>query len=155
LNRVVKLLASMMGVGYIPVAPATAASAVTALLVCFLGTPSSAGYLIIVPILYLSGVYISGRAEAEWGRDSGRIVIDEVMGFFVAISFLSIKDMGGPWGGLVLAFFLFRFYDIVKPFPVDSSQRLPAGWGVMTDDLLAGIYTNLTLRVLHWIFWAT
>ncbi len=144
-----RLITSMLGVGYFPIAPATAASALLAILVYFLGEPSPMEYIIGLPALFLLGTYLSGVAEREWGRDSGKIVIDEVLGYFVAIAFLSTGDNSG---GLVLAFFLFRFYDIVKPFPVGLSQRLPRGWGVMTDDLLAGFYANVTFRILRWLF---
>ncbi len=144
-----RLITSMLGVGYFPIAPATAASALLAILVYFLGEPSAMVYQVGLPVLFLIGTYLSGVAEREWGKDARKIVIDEVLGFFVAIAFLST---GGDAGGLALAFFLFRFYDIVKPFPVGMSQRLPGGWGIMTDDLLAGIYANLTFRLLRWLF---
>ena len=141
----------MLGVGYFPVAPATAASAVMALLIYLIGRPSTEGYMVILPSLYLSGVYLSGLAEREWGRDSGKIVIDEVLGFLIAVAFISFDDIGGGGSGLILAFFLFRFYDIVKPFPANWSQSLAGGGGVMTYDLIAGVYANLTLRVLTWL----
>jgi phosphatidylglycerophosphatase A len=130
MQRLVRLSASMLGVGYLPVAPATAASAVTLLLIYLI---SLAG-LSLVP--------------------STKIVIDEVVGIFVSIAFVPVDRIGGMGGGLVLAFFLFRFYDIVKPFPAGWSQRLSGGWGVMTDDVLAGVYTNVTLRLFHWLFLA-
>ena len=146
---IIRLITSMLGVGYFPIAPATAASALTALLIFFAGEPSGTAYVVVLPSLYFVGVYLSGLAERQWGRDAGKIVIDEILGFLVSIAFLSL---GGQAGGLVLAFFLFRFYDIVKPFPAGQSQNLPAGWGVMTDDLVAGVYANLTFRALRWLF---
>jgi phosphatidylglycerophosphatase A len=145
----------MLGVGYFPVAPATAASAVMALLIFLVGPPSAEGYLVILPVLFLIGVYLSGVAEQEWGKDSGKIVIDEVVGFLVSIAFIQFNDKGGLGGGLLLAFFLFRFYDIVKPFPANRCQSLSGGWGVMIDDLFAGIYANLTLRIFQWLFWSS
>jgi len=146
---VTRLITSMLGVGYFPYAPATAASALLAILVYLLGEPPVTAYLVGLPGLFLVGVYLSGMAEREWGRDAGKIVIDEVLGFFVTIAFLSIGENAG---GLALAFFLFRFFDIIKPFPVGVSQKLPGGWGVMTDDLLAGLYANATFRLLQWLF---
>jgi phosphatidylglycerophosphatase A len=143
----------MLGIGYIPIAPATVASAVLALLFYFLGVPSYTAFVIILPLLFFLGVYISNLAEEEWGSDSGRIVIDECAGFLVSIAFISSFYGENVAGNLILAFFLFRFFDIVKPFPIDRSQSLPGGWGVMTDDLLAGIYTNIMIRIFNWLFW--
>jgi phosphatidylglycerophosphatase A len=155
MRKVIFVVTSLFGIGYVPVAPATVASAVMALLIYLLGAPSTTGFLVLLPILYVSGAALSGLAERDWGRDSGKIVIDEVLGFLVSIAFVSIGDFGGEGGGLILAFFMFRFFDIVKPFPVGWSQTLAGGWGVMTDDLLAGVYTNIFLRIFLWLFSST
>jgi phosphatidylglycerophosphatase A len=148
MRNLVILLASMFGIGYIPVAPATAASAVMAALLYFLGQPSPAALAFGLPVLFLAGVVLSGRAESIWGHDAGKIVFDEIVGFLVTVALVRLDVFGGPGGGLLLAFFLFRFFDIVKPFPAGRSQGLPAGWGVMADDVIAGVYANLTLRLL-------
>ena len=148
MQTLVIALASMCGIGYIPIAPATAASAVMALLLYLLGAPSPVVSAVCVPLLFLAGVAISSRAESIWGHDAGRIVFDEIVGFLVTVALVPLDAFGGMGGGLILAFFLFRFYDIVKPFPADRSQKLPRGWGVMTDDVIAGVYSNLTLRLL-------
>jgi len=152
MKRTVRLLTSFFGVGYFPFAPATLATAITAVLLYLTGTPTASRYFLILPCLFLSGVYLSTAAEREWGKDSGKIVIDEILGFLVAIAFLPFEPFGGTGHGLALAFFLFRFYDIVKPFPAGWSQSFTGGWGVMTDDLFAGLYTNVTLRIFVWLF---
>ncbi len=153
MRAIVLPVASMLGIGYVPIAPATAASAVMALLLYLSGVPSYTTLVIVLPVLFLLGVFVSNRAEKEWGSDSGKIVIDECAGFFVTIAFIPSFYAGDIAGSLVLAFFLFRFFDIVKPFPVGRSQALPGGWGVMTDDLLAGVYANITIRVFERLFW--
>ncbi len=155
MREIVRLTTSMLGVGYFPVAPATAASAVMALLIFLIGLPSTVDYLVILPVLFFAGVYLSGVAEREWGKDSGKIVIDEIVGFLVSIAFIRFDGNVGLGGGLLLAFFLFRFYDIVKPFPANWGQSLSGGWGVMIDDVFAGIYANLTLRLFQWLFWSS
>lgn len=88
-------------------------------------------------------VWVSGRAEPLFGRDSGRIVIDEFAGAFVAL-------LGLPthWHIMIPVFVLFRIFDVVKPYPCRRLERLPGGWGVTADDVGAGVYTNLAVRVL-------
>lgn len=88
-------------------------------------------------------VWVSGKAEPLFGRDSGRIVIDEFAGAFVAL-------LGLPthWHIIIPVFVLFRIFDVVKPYPCRRLERLPGGWGVTADDVGAGVYTNLTVRVL-------
>jgi len=95
-----------------------------------------------VSLLTLLAVYASGEAERIFGRkDSPRIVIDEIVGFLWALALI------GPTAGrIVAAFFLFRIFDILKPPPARWCQdRLPGGWGVVGDDVVAGIWTNVAL----------
>ena len=103
------------------------------------------------PILYISvlffilglGWYCAGRMEQASGKkDSPEIVIDEIAGMLVAAFMI-------PSGGLFLvaSFFLFRLLDIIKPFPARWIERdIPGGGGIMLDDVMAGIYTNLILQ---------
>ena len=93
-------------------------------------------------VIYLIGVYAATQAEKEYGHDSGKIVIDEAVGTGVALIFIP-KVI---WFYLA-GFFLFRILDIYKPLGIRTAERLPKGWGVMTDDLLAGIYANIVLQV--------
>jgi len=92
----------------------------------------------MVAVGSLVGVWASGRAEEAWGRDAHRIVIDEVVGMWVAVAFLPKTSLTAG-----LAFLIFRLMDIVKPFPAGLCQRLPGGWGVMADDIVAGAYAGL------------
>lgn len=88
-------------------------------------------------------VITSGKAEERYGKDARCIVIDEVAGMFISLCFL-------PRSALVflLAFVGFRIFDVLKPFPAGRLQRLPGGWGVVADDVFAGIYTNIVIRIL-------
>lgn len=137
-----RVLASGLGTGFSPWAPGTVGSLLAAVIYWIVDVRTWWIYLIVLALGFLLGVYVSGKAEALWGHDAGRIVIDEVVGMWVAMAFLP-----KAFWFLVIGFFLFRGLDIWKPFPVRRSQRLPGGWGVMTDDLLAGCYANILLHL--------
>jgi phosphatidylglycerophosphatase A len=136
------MIATLGGVGFTPLAPGTAATAVTALILGLV--PFSPGALVITFVAVTAiGIWAAGRAERVLGgKDPGVIVIDEVAGMILAVLLL-------PRTVPVLAagFVVFRIFDIVKPFPADASQRLPAGLGVMTDDLVAGLYALAVLAL--------
>ena len=108
----------------------------------------------IVGVLFLlaaTAVAVQSATVAEkyFGKkDDGRIVIDEFVGQWVALFLIPCSP-----GAVLAAFLLFRFYDIVKPFPAGRSQRLPGGVGVVLDDFFAGIYSNLTLQLLIYLWW--
>ena len=89
--------------------------------------------------------WVAGRAEEILGgKDSGTIVIDEVVGFLVTMACLPVT-----WKHLLLGFVLFRIFDVAKPFPIRILERhVPGGWGVVVDDVVAGIYAQAALRVL-------
>lgn len=105
-------------------------------------------YILLLVSLIVLGVPVAGQAEALLGaRDAKPIIIDEILGYQIAMLLLPSRPIS-----LFLAFLLFRFYDIWKPFPIQQSQRLPGGLGVVADDLVAGAYTNITLRILDLFF---
>lgn len=138
-----RAVASCLWVGYAPIAPATVCSFVVTVVVWLSGVLESPLYMWVIPAIFVVGVVTATRAERAYGHDGRQIVIDEVAGQMIAFMALppsAVVFIGG--------FFLFRFFDIVKPFPAGRSQRLPSGLGVMADDLLAGIYANLVLRVV-------
>jgi phosphatidylglycerophosphatase A len=90
-----------------------------------------------------SDLYAKKKGEA----DPQEVVIDEVAGYFVSMYGLGVSSA-------VAAFFLFRVIDIVKPFPVDSAERLPGGVGIMADDICGGLIVNAILRLVSWLFFA-
>jgi len=141
-----RLVATGFGLGQLPVAPATWASAAVALLLipdAFRAPlPLGLALLVVTPI----AIWTSGEAEKDLGHDAHPIVIDEVAGMLVAV-FAVPHAAASPLLLLVSAFLLFRLFDIVKPFPIRQVQNLPGGWGVVADDLLAGLATNLVLRL--------
>jgi phosphatidylglycerophosphatase A len=152
-RRVALLFATVLGIGFLPGLPATWASFATALV--FL--PFREG-LTPVPLLLLLllvtpiAVAASHEAEKTLGHDARPIVIDEVAGMLVGA--IGLRHPPGVAGAaeLLLLFGLFRFFDIVKPWPVRQSQALPGGFGVVVDDLLAGVYTAAAVWLLSgWI----
>ena len=151
MRRLAVAIATCFGIGYLPIAPATWASAVTALALYVLLPHVGLGVLLgVTALIALVGVAASGLAERTLGRDAHPIVIDEVAGMFVAVCGVPALGRPAPWPAVTLglAFALFRVFDIWKPFPVHQSQRLPGGFGVVVDDLLAGLYTNAVLQIL-------
>ena len=137
-------IASGGGIGYAPIAPGTAGSLLGFAVYYLLPEWPPMLWIIIALVFFFSGVRVATSAESVWGHDAHRIVIDEIVGAWVALLFLPRTVRIA-----VLGFFIFRFLDIVKPFPAHRSQRLPAGWGVMVDDLIAGIYANVVLHLLE------
>jgi len=144
--RVSLLVATGFNLGRIPYAPGTTGS--LAALLIFLPIrhlPWTIHFTMVVVVL-AAGTYAADRARAHLGaKDPSMVIIDEMVGCWVAV--LAIPPRGVP---LVCAFALFRLFDIWKPFPADRAEMLPGGWGIMLDDLVAGIYANLSVRVLAW-----
>jgi phosphatidylglycerophosphatase A len=141
------MLASFFGAGYFPVASGTLASAL-AMLPFFWLRPHPWAYLLAVVIGFALGVWTSTAAEKILKeKDSHKIVIDEVVGYLIAAAFLPHF-----WFYPLAAFFLFRLFDVWKPGWIRYSQMLPGGYGVMVDDVLAGLLANLCLQVVRLIF---
>ncbi|OGC77409.1 MAG: hypothetical protein A2145_01820 [candidate division Zixibacteria bacterium RBG_16_40_9] len=140
-----KLLASVIFIGYLPFFPGTWVSILLSIWIWF-WEPSFPWFLIFILVFFFAGVKISGLAERIWGHDSQKIVIDELMGMSVTL-FLLPKNILF----YALGFILFRFFDIVKPLFIRKLETLPDGWGVMADDLLAGIYANSAVQILIFI----
>ena len=148
-------IATGLGAGYFPVAPGTAGSAVGLVLVIVfrqtsLGSRQSGLCLAAsASLLFVLGVWSAGKAEKEFGRvDPGQVVIDEVVGQIV--TFISTPRV--TWVGLAAGFITFRAFDVIKPFPARQAERLPGGWGIMLDDVVAGLYSLIVLLLVgRWI----
>ena len=142
-----RLFATTFFSGYSPVAPGT----VGALIACaaYLMIPGLRGLPLALSILavFFIGIWAADREEASSGHDAPVINIDEVAGMWIT---LWIAPSGAVWAGV--AFLLFRVMDIVKPFPVNRSQALRGGWGIMADDVLAGLYAGTAARLLLFVF---
>ena len=143
----VRLIATGFFSGYSIIAPGTAGSAVALVIYCFLPPLGVWSWGVLMVVLFGVAVYTSFAGEAVWGEDPGYAVIDEFVGFFATLCLLPQSVGMG-----VAGFFLFRILDILKPPPARQSERLRGGWGVVMDDLIAGIYGNLILRGVL-LFW--
>ncbi len=146
-ERFVRMTATGLGSGYVPVAPGTAGTLVAIPVYLLLVRLPWPLYLLTVAAWTVLAVYVSGAAEVLFGRkDDPRIVIDEICGFLIAMCCVAPTVVHVAAG-----FALFRAFDIVKPFPAGFFQRrLPGGCGVVMDDVAAGIYANLALQGLTW-----
>jgi phosphatidylglycerophosphatase A len=140
-----RLVSTWLGIGYIGKGSGTIAALFCAVcwwLICRNGSNSWIMLSVAIVVAGL-GVWSAGRVEADWGKDSSRVVVDEVAGMCVSLLFLPAEPKY-----VLTAFVLFRFFDIAKPFFIRRLEELPGGWGVMADDILAGIYSNLLVQVI-------
>lgn len=142
-----KLLASGLGIGYIRKGGGTVASIATCLGLYLMlpqgGTLPVPLMLLITGGLLVLGAIVSTRVERYWGKDNYRVVIDEIAGMWISMIYLPVNV-----SNLLIGLILFRLFDIYKPFFIRKMENLPGGRGVMMDDVLAGIYTNLLLEFM-------
>ncbi|MDH4069831.1 MAG: phosphatidylglycerophosphatase A [Ignavibacteria bacterium] len=140
---VVRAIATGLFTGYAPVAPGTVGSffALCFFLIPGFGRPEILGGSALVALAL--GIYTSGRLCNGGDKDPSIVVIDEIAGMWIAMLFLpaTLPVLCG-------SFLLFRLFDIIKPFPARSLERLPGGWGIMLDDVAAGIYANIVLQII-------
>lgn len=159
---------STWGVGYMPIAPGTFGSMVGVVIYLAFTWIDASGesYLsvhglrdaqvravvwalvsVLFLILCLVGIWAAGRSTELFGdKDPSRAVVDEVIGQLIVFLFV---PFGVHWGYIAAGFFLFRLFDIWKPYPIDDLQGLPAGIGVCADDILAGVYAGVCLAIAY------
>ena len=163
------------GVGYLPLAPGTWGSLVGVGVYCFVravamkfffGIGGSRNFnllhvyygviaieLFAILAISLAGTWAASRTEKLSGKkDPGRVVIDEVAGQFIALIPVPFV-LGTAWWTVILAFILFRFFDIVKPYPARRLESLEAGLGIMADDIVAGVYAAIVVALAVVISW--
>lgn len=142
MKLIAKIIGSTFGAGLFPIAPGTVGSLVAIVALWFV--PFSTIPLVLASLLFfMIGVWASTVCEQDWGHDPGKVVWDEVVGIMVTVILLPKH-----WIIYVAAFALFRLFDITKPFPINKSQNLTRGWGVMVDDVIAGIFANIILQIV-------
>ena len=162
------------GVGYLPLAPGTWGSLVgvglylllrslTFRLIVLFPSPNSvvrffpwpifiAAELALITLISLVGIWAASRTEKLAGRkDPGKVVIDEVAGQMIALTTVPL-EIESRWM-IVLAFLLFRLFDIVKPYPCRRLESLPSGLGIMADDVVAGVYAAIVVAVVVVLRW--
>ena len=148
MNTAKKCFVTALFAGYIPAAPGTFGTLVAFAACCaLLPLPSSTAIALVIAlfaVILYPAIRFSTEAERHFGtKDPEQVVIDEVLGYLLTIMFHPVSL---PL--LAAAFVLFRFFDILKPFPVNRVQKLKGGVGVVVDDLVAGVFANLVLTVL-------
>ena len=143
-EKLIKLLATGFGSGLAPYAPGTMGTLV-GVVICLLCLPLPWPLrLLIVIALSALSIYVAQQAEKIYQKkDDQRIVIDEIIGIQIAMLPVAITVLH-----LCVGFVLFRIFDILKPFPINNLQRLPGGWGVVIDDVVAGIYAGAVMWLL-------
>lgn len=130
-------------IGYFPFAPGTMGS-LSGLVVYWLLHAAGAGQweLVTIAVLLAAGVWSATIAERHFGGiDPGPVVIDEVAGMLITLAFVP-----PGWAAAITGFFVFRLFDIIKPFPAGRLERLHGGLGIMADDAMAAVYANLVVQ---------
>lgn len=145
-DKFAKFFASSFLSGYFPVAPGTVGSFVA--LVLYWLCPGSNWVILSIfsAGLFFFGVWCATVSEEYWGHDDGKITIDEAVGMLVTVIAVPKTLLM-----MAVAFVAFRFFDIVKLYPASRAERLPRGWGIMIDDVVAGVYANITVHIVMWI----
>ena len=140
------LLATGFGVGYSPVAPGTLGTLIAVVVYYFFSNILSPVYEITLVGFFFLSVWISENAERFFGkRDDQRIIIDEVIGFLITMLWVPKTILF-----VIIGFFLFRFFDILKPFPIRRLEKgFKGGFGVVLDDVVAGVYANIMIRLIY------
>jgi phosphatidylglycerophosphatase A len=140
------MIATGFYIGYLPFAPATFACALSILAWYFL-LPYRAIYIALFAVLFFWGLIVSNDLEPLMGKDPRPIVIDEYACFLIPLYFTPRLILP-----LAISLVLFRFFDVLKPFPLRKLENLPGGWGIMLDDLGAALYTTVIVLILKIVF---
>ncbi len=140
---IAKLIGTGFYSGYSPLIPGTAGSIVGLIIYMIPGIENIIIFLPLIIIFYFAGLYSSALLEKKLGDDPSVVVIDEIVGMWISLLFI---EKSFPI--IIAAFILFRLFDIFKPFPCRQLEKLPNGWGIMLDDVFAGIYTSIVIHII-------
>lgn len=153
LGRLTIAFSSGLYSGYFPVASGTAGTAMAVLFylpLAFLNRPAADGgnpaaYLLVVALVTVLGIFAAQFAEKyHGGKDPGKVVIDEFAGYFVTMTALPFD-----WRWILAGFFVFRVFDVLKPWPARRLESLRGGLGIVIDDIFAGFYSCLALHAVR------
>lgn len=143
-NFIANIIATFFYVGYLPFIPGTFGS-LAGLAVYYFIKNNISLYILAVLILTVLGIFAAGQAEKIYKtKDPKYVVVDEVVGMLLSLMFL--PNLSAPY--VVMAFFVFRLLDTLKPYPIGLIERLKGSAGIMGDDIVAGIYANLILQTV-------
>ena len=147
MRRFIFLLATGFGAGYSPIAPGTLGTLLAIPIYFFLSEISFPLYQLTLLTFFFLSCWISGQAQQYFGKtDDQRIVIDEMMGFFITMLWVTKTPFF-----ILVGFILFRFFDILKPFPIHRFEKVKGGFGVVLDDVMAGVYANIILHLIKFL----
>lgn len=145
-----KFTATAFGSGYSPIAPGTAGALVGCIMLWIFEkygiistTTTPLLFIGLIVITTILGIIATDKLEEEWGKDPSKVVIDEVIGVWIAMMFVPFSILN-----VLLAFGIFRYFDIAKPLGIRKLEALKGGVGVMADDMLAGVYSNITMHAI-------
>lgn len=149
-----KLVATSFGVGFLPVAPGTwgALLAILLWLPLYLWCSAAVTFWVTLSatVVYAAaGTWASTESEKYWGKDPVAACADETVGQWISLLPLSAGAAVCPWWEIAVSLALFRFFDIFKPLGIRSMEKFPGGWGMMADDILAGLYSAALLMLLN------
>jgi len=143
--RLILLLASGLGAGFSPFAPGTVGTLVAIPMELLFSSIFSPVYELTILTFFFFSSWIAEKAQNHWQkRDDQRIVIDEIMGYFLTMLWIPKTLLF-----ISVGFLLFRLLDIVKPFPCRQLEKVRGGFGVVLDDVFAGVYANIALQILR------
>jgi phosphatidylglycerophosphatase A len=138
------LVATVGHVGFVPIAPGTFGSAVGLGVYALVSMANNwMVETLVLAVILVVGIWAADHVERELGKDPGPVVIDEVAGMLVTLAFVDASVTGA-----LIGFFIFRALDVIKPPPARRLENLHGGPGIMFDDVMAGIYSNVALRGL-------
>ena len=145
IDRLAYFIATVGFVGRFPIAPGTAGSVAGLALYGLIRLVDVAAIeALALAVTLVAGIWSANVAERLLGgKDPGPVVIDEVLGILITLAFLNVNLTGAITG-----FFLFRVFDVVKPYPAGRLEILPGGFGVMMDDAMAALYSHASMRLL-------
>jgi len=146
MERFHRLISTCLGIGYTPKGGGTVAAAACCIAWYLAGAGGNESVFIEIAVtlaILALGIWSANKVEEKWGKDSSKVVIDEVAGMCITLLLIPIK-----WQYVLVGLALFRFFDIAKPLYIRRMEKLNGGWGVMMDDVLAGIYANIVLQLI-------
>ncbi|MBI2793566.1 MAG: phosphatidylglycerophosphatase A [Ignavibacteria bacterium] len=146
-NSFARMLATLFGIGKLPIMPGTWCSAIVAVPALFTTNSVVAQYVYVAAsvIFLLLGLWSIPKVQPQLGTDPKSVVIDEAAGMALILATPYAYFGPGWWASSVL---IFRVYDVVKPYPINKINDRTEGWSVVADDMLASVFTILTLAVL-------
>jgi len=161
-----RLAASGLGLGWLPLAPGSWGSLLPAIIFALLShfNASSPTIIVVMAALAAAGAVVCVKCapasiEATGDADPPEVVADEITGQAITFVFAGASmavAASGIWGLTLGGFFLFRLFDVIKPSPARRLEKLPQGWGILADDIVAGVYAGISLAICLqlWLRWS-